>query len=369
MKNSPVFFSDLRSTFKRTMLDKVDELLQEVEIAKKIKVNDLVAIKLHFGEKGNTAFVRSIFIRRIVDTVRECGGKPFLTDTNTLYTGTREESISHITTAIQNGFDYSVVDAPVIIAGGIRGNASVTVRIDKPIYREVSIAHDIFAADAIIGVGHFTGHELSGFGGALKNLAMGCSSRGGKLKQHSSVAPKVKARRCTGCETCIACCPQGAISMFNEKTRIDPQQCVGCAECLSVCREGAIQVQWNNDAALFQKKMAEYAYGALVGKREKSIFLNFLTQVSPTCDCYDHSDAPIVGDIGILSSCDPVAIDKASVDLVNAQSGNEGSRLNTHLGPGEDKFRAIYPQIDWGVQLRYAEEIGLGSRKYDLIPI
>ena len=174
MKNSQVFFSDLRSTFKRTILDKVDGLLQEVEIAKKIKVNDLVAIKLHFGEKGNTAFVRPIFIRRIVDTVRECGGKPFLTDTNTLYRGTREESISHITTAIQNGFDYSAVDAPVIISGGIRGNASVTVRIDKPIYREVNIAHDIFTADAIIGVGHFTGHELSGFGGTLKNLAMGC---------------------------------------------------------------------------------------------------------------------------------------------------------------------------------------------------
>ncbi len=369
MKNSQVFFSNLRSTFKRTLLDKVDELLQKVKIGEKITVNDLMAIKLHFGERGNTAFVRPIFIRRIVDTARTCGGKPFLTDTNTLYTGTREESISHITTAIQNGFDYSIVGAPLIIADGIRGNASVTVRIDKPIYREVSIAHDIFNADAIIGVGHFTGHELSGFAGALKNLAMGCSSRGGKLKQHSSVAPKVKVARCTGCETCIACCPPGAIAILNGKARIDPQGCVGCGECLSVCPEGAVKVQWDNDAALFQKKMAEYAYGALVGKRKKSIFLNFLTQVTPVCDCTGHSDAPIVGDIGILASCDPVAIDQASVDLVNAQRGNEKSTLNTHLGPGEDKFRALYPQIDWGVQLQYGEKIGLGSRKYELIPI
>ena len=369
MKPPPVYFSDLRSNTKSTILDKVGKLLKRGGIDDKIESNDLVAIKLHFGETGNTAFVRPIFIRRIAETVRSYGGKPFLTDTNTLYRGAREESISHITTAIQNGFDYSVVGVPIIIAGGIRGNASVSVRIDKPIYREVSIAHDIFSADALIGVGHFTGHELSGVGGALKNIAMGCSSRGGKLKQHSSVAPKVKGPRCTGCETCIEWCPQGAITLLNEKARIDSGKCIGCGECLSVCPEGAIQVQWDNDTALFQKKMAEYAYGALVGKRKKSIFLNFLTQVSPACDCYGHSDAPIVADIGILCSCDPVAIDQASVDLVNAQPGNEKSRLVTNLGPGEDKFRALYPQIDWEVQLEYAEKIGLGSRKYDLLAI
>jgi uncharacterized Fe-S center protein len=369
MKKSPVFFSDLRGDAKKTVLDKVRALLEGVEIGNKIKANDLVAIKLHFGERGNTGFVRPVFVRRIVDTVRACEGKPFLTDTNTLYPGTRAESISHITTAIQNGFEYSVVDAPIIIAGGIRGTASVKVRIDKPIYPEVSIAHDIFVADSIIGVAHFTGHGLSGFGGALKNLAMGCSSREGKLKQHSSVAPKVKARRCTGCEICTRWCPPSAISMVNGKARIDPQRCIGCGECLSVCSEGAIRVQWDSDAVLFQKKMAEYGYGALVGKREKSIFLNFLTQVSPECDCLGHSDAPIVGDVGILSSLDPVAIDQASIDLVNKQPGNKGSRLEAHLGPGEDKFRAIYPDIDWEIQLEYAEEIGLGSRKYDLRPI
>jgi len=369
MKKSPVFFSDLRSDTKRTVLDKVGELLQRVNIGDKIKANDLVAIKLHFGERGGTAFVRPIFIRRIVNMVSPCGAKPFLTDTNTLYPGTRAESISHITTAIQNGFDYSTVDAPVIIADGIRGSASVKVRIDKPIYSEVNIARDIFTADSIIGVAHFTGHELSGVGGALKNLAMGCSSREGKLKQHSSVAPRIKTARCTGCGTCIEWCPHGAISILNDKARIDPQPCIGCGECLSVCPEGAVKVQWDSNAVLFQEKMAEYGYGALLGKREKSVFLNFLTQVSPACDCYGHSDAPIVGDSGMLSSCDPVAIDQASIDLVNQQAGNKTSRLKDHLEPGEDKFRALYPQIDWEVQLRYAEEIGLGWRKYDLLPI
>ncbi|MCK5552176.1 MAG: DUF362 domain-containing protein, partial [Deltaproteobacteria bacterium] len=258
MKKSPVFFSNLRSDTKRTVLDKVGELLEGVEIGNKIKANDLVAIKLHFGERGNTAFVRPIFIRRIVNTVKTIGGKPFLTDTNTLYPGTRAESISHITTAIENGFDYSTVAAPIIIADGIRGSASVKVRIDKPIYPEVSIAREIFTADCIIGVVHFTGHELSGVGGALKNLAMGCSSREGKLKQHSSVAPRVKTARCTGCGTCIGWCPHGAISILNDKARIDPQPCIGCGECLSVCPEGGVQVRWDNNAVLFQKKMAEY---------------------------------------------------------------------------------------------------------------
>jgi uncharacterized Fe-S center protein len=369
MKPSPVFFFDLRSDSKRTTLDELSQLLREVGIENKIKANDLVAIKLHFGERGNTGFVRPIFIRRIVDTVKACGGTPFLTDTNTLYPGSRRESVSHITTAIQNGFGYSVVDAPIIIADGVRGNASVRMRVDKPIYPEVSIARGIFAADSIVGVAHFTGHELSGFGGALKNLAMGCSSREGKLKQHSSLAPSVKAKRCTGCASCTEWCPEDAIAIVMEKARIDPEKCVGCGQCLSICPEGAVRVQWDHDAALFQRKMAEYAYGALVGKREESVFLNFLTRVSPACDCSGHSGAPIVGDIGILSSCDPVAIDQASVDLVNEQPGNEGSRLKAHLGPGEDKFRGIYPHVDWGIQLQYAAEIGLGSTRYDLLPI
>jgi uncharacterized Fe-S center protein len=344
----------------------------------KIRERDLVAIKLHFGEKGNTAYIRPIFIRRVVDRVKQHKGKPFLTDTNTLYIGTRSEAVSHLTTAFENGFTESVVNAPILIADGLRGNSAVKVRIDKPIFKTVSIAREIYMTDALITVTHFKGHELSGFGGALKNLGMGCSSREGKLSQHSNISPQVKRKTCTGCETCLSWCPQSAISMASSGSGtgekcpiaiIDSKKCIGCGECILACPSGAIQIQWNESIPIFQKKMVEHAYGALQKKKGKVLFLNFLTQVSPACDCYGYSDTPIVNDIGILSSEDPVAIDQASVDLVNGETGNRSSKLPRAWESGEDKFRAIYPEVDWNVQLAYAEEIGMGTREYELIKI
>jgi len=375
---SQVFFSDLRVQSGKTILDKLDTLLDRVNLRDKIHENDLVAIKLHFGEKGNTAFVRPLFLGRVVDRVKEFKGKPFLTDTSTLYVGTRSEAVSHLTTALENGFDFSVVRAPLIISGGLRGSSSVKVRIDKPLFKTVSIAHDIHMADALIAVTHFKGHELSGFGGVLKNLGMGCASREGKLSQHSGISPKVKAKDCKGCELCLPGCPGQAISMVTQDQKsgghrrvahIDPETCIGCGECILTCAAGAIQVQWNNDIPLFQKKMVEHACGAIHRKKGKALYLNFLTQISPYCDCYNYSDAPIVKDIGVLSSEDPVAIDQASVDLVNAEMGNRDSKLQKHWEPGEDKFRALYPKVDWTVQLAYAEEIGMGTREYELIKI
>jgi uncharacterized Fe-S center protein len=344
----------------------------------KVQERDLVAIKLHFGEKGNTAFVRPIFLKRIVEEVKRCKGKPFLTDANTLYVGTRSEAISHLTTARENGFDFSVVDAPVVIADGLRGNSAVKVRIDKPIFKTVSIAHDIYMADALIAVTHFKGHELSGFGGTLKNLGMGCASREGKLSQHSDISPKVTSKDCTACESCLPRCPRQAISIVDQTARdgsrrrvarIDPQKCIGCGECILTCPPEAIQIQWNRDIPRFQKKMVEYAYGAIENKKGKTLYLNFLTQISPYCDCYGYSDTPIVRDIGILSSEDPVAIEQASVDLVNREAGNRDSKLPKNWEPGEDKFRALYPQVDWTIQLAYAEELGMGTREYELIKI
>jgi uncharacterized protein len=375
---SLVFFSDLKVESGKTLLDKLDILLDRADLKGKIKEKDLTAIKLHFGEKGNTAFVRPIFLRRIVDRVKELKGKPFLTDTNTLYTGTRSEAVSHLTTASENGFTESVVNAPILIADGLRGNSAIKVRIDKPIFKTVSIAREIYMADALIGVTHFKGHELSGFGGALKNLGMGCSSREGKLSQHSNISPKVKGKTCKGCERCLGWCAQEAISMRPPQSGvetkqsiafIDPKKCVGCGECILTCPSGAIQIQWNESIPIFQKKMVEHAYGAVQKKKGKVLFLNFLTQVSPACDCYGYSDTPIVNDIGILSSEDPVAIDQASVDLVNGEAGNRSSKLSKNWNPGEDKFRAVYPEVDWSIQLTYAEEIGLGTREYELIRI
>jgi len=236
---SDVFFSDLKVGSGKTLFDKLDTLLDRADLKGKIREKDLVAIKLHFGEKGNTAFVRPIFLRRIVDRVKQYKGKPFLTDTNTLYTGARSEAVSHLATAFQHGFTESVVNAPILIADGLRGNNAVKVRIDKPLFKTVSIAREIDMADALMTVTHFKGHELSGFGGALKNLGMGCASREGKLSQHSNISPQVKGKACKGCERCLVWCAQQAISMLSPQSgvetkqsiaSIDPKKCVGCGE-------------------------------------------------------------------------------------------------------------------------------------------
>ncbi len=375
---STVFFSDLKVESGRTLLDKLDILLDRADLKGKVKEKDLVAIKLHFGEKGNTAYVRPIFLRRVVDRVKHYKGKPFLTDTNTLYVGTRSEAVSHLATAVENGFTESSVNAPILIADGLRGNSAVKVRIDKRLFKTVSIAREIYMADGLIAVTHFKGHELSGFGGALKNLGMGCASREGKLSQHSNISPQVNEKACKGCKTCLSWCAQEAILMRPPPPRvetkrtiafIDPKKCVGCGECILTCSSGAIQIQMNESIPIFQKKMVEYAYGVTQKKKGKTLYLNFLTQISPACDCYGYSDTPIVNDIGILSSEDPVAIDQASVDLVNRQEGNRSSKLPGAWKPGEDKFRAIYPKVDWNIQLDYAEEMGLGTRKYELVKI
>jgi hypothetical protein len=372
-----VYFANLAAGGK-TILDKLNILLDRTDLKGKIREKDLVAIKLHFGEVGNTAFVRPIFLRRVVERVKEWQGKPFLTDTNTLYRGMRQEAISHLTTAYQHGFAYSVIDAPILIADGLRGNSAVNVRIDKPLFKTVSVARDIHMADVLIGVTHFKGHELSGFGGTLKNLGMGCASREGKLSQHSNISPQVKEKTCNGCKRCLTSCAYDAILMKSlepgvEKkstvASIDPKKCVGCGECILTCPTGAVQIQWNKTISLFQKKMVEYAYGAIHQKKGKALYLNFLTQVSPACDCYGYSDTPIVNDIGILASEDPVAIDQASVDLVNQQSGSHASKLPKNWENGEDKFRALYPEVDWSIQLSYGEEIGLGRRDYELIKV
>jgi uncharacterized Fe-S center protein len=374
---SIVFFADMKLGPEKSLSDKMEMLLDRSDLKGKIREKDFVAIKLHFGEKGATGFVKPVFLRKIVDRVKQYNGRPFLTDTNTLYQGERQEATSHMALALKNGFTYPAVDAPIVIADGLRGNSAVKVRIDKPIFKTVSIAHEIYMADALICATHFTGHELSGFAGVLKNLGMGCSSREGKLSQHSNISPKVKMKKCKGCELCFGCCPQGAIStgphpvekIEKKVAFIDPEKCIGCGECILSCPTGAIKVQWNETAPIFQKKMVEYAYGAVQNKKRKALYLNFLTQVSPSCDCKSYSDTPMINDIGILSSGDPVAIDQASVDLVNGETGNRSSKLPKNWNPGEDKFHALYPEVDWSIQLAYGEEIGLGNRDYELIKI
>jgi uncharacterized Fe-S center protein len=351
--SATVWFTDLSARPGEGLLDKTGKLLDAAGIASVVKKRALVAVKLHFGEPGNTSFVRPVFIQRIVEKVKEAGGKPFLADTNTLYLGRRSNTVDHLRSAIRNGFAYSVVEAPVVIADGLRGEYSIPVPIEGEIFREVEIGGEIVHADALLAVTHFKGHELSGFGGTIKNLGMGCASRRGKLSQHSSVAPCVAPDGCTACGTCVVHCPPGAIAVVEGKAVIDEEKCIGCADCIVLCPERTIRVDWNEAAGTVQTKMAEHALGAVKGKEGALLFVSFVTDVSPHCDCYGHNDLPVSPDVGILASTDPVALDQACIDLVTRSCG-------------KDPFREVHREVDWQIQLAHAEKIGLGSRSYRL---
>jgi len=368
---SQVFFSDLRASRDRNLFDKLRVLLDKLPLREVIAENDLVAIKMHFGEQGCTAFVPPIYLRIIVEKVREHRGRPFLTDVNSLYLGPRADAVSHHLLAMEHGFVYPVVKAPVIIAGGLRGNSGQKILVKLKHYQEVEIAHEIMQADALISVAHFKGHELTGFGGTIKNLGMGCATRRAKLSQHSTVKPEIQQDICTGCGSCLRWCNFRALTLspVSNKASIDQGLCVGCVECLLSCPEKAIKLNWNESSIGVQEKMVEHLYGLLKNKGKKVLYLNFLTRISPVCDCYSFTDSPIVKDLGILASTDPIAIDQASVDLVNQAEGNRDSQLGMMVEAGRDKFRALYPDIDWSIQLSYGEQLGLGRRQYELIRI
>ncbi|MCK5096657.1 MAG: DUF362 domain-containing protein, partial [Desulfobacteraceae bacterium] len=315
---SKVYFIDFRATSRESIVDKLARLCDIAGIKDVLHKENLAAVKIHFGEKGNTAFIRPPYIRKIIKCIKETGATPFLTDANTLYAGSRSDSISHITTAIANGFSYSSMDAtPIIIADGLRGKTEAKIKIDRKNCSHVYIGSEIANADALVSVAHFKGHELAGFGGTLKNLGMGCASRKGKLVQHSSVSPKVKKKNCIGCLECINHCPVDAIELIEEKAHIDSKKCIGCGECIVRCSSDAVQIRWNQNIPIFLEKMVEYTEGVLKGKKNKSFYINIVADITPKCDCLPFNDYPIVRDIGILASKDPVAIDQASVDLVN----------------------------------------------------
>ena len=365
----PVYFADARAKSPKTSsIAKLERLIERLGLEKLLKSDDLAAIKIHFGELGNDAFVSPIFARVVADAIRKTGAKPFFADTNTLYTGSRSNAIDHYETAIRHGFDFSVCGAPVIIADGLRSGNWREVSIDKKWFRTVKIAGDFVEADALIAVSHFKGHEMAGFGGAIKNLAMGCASSAGKQDQHS-VRFFVKAQKCVGCMTCAAVCPAKAVSPFEGKAIIDKAKCIGCGECASRCPTKAITMDWEVEIEEFTQKLVEYAYGAVKGKEGKRAFISFVTKVVPDCDCASWSDLPIVPDIGILVSTDPVAIDQAAYDLVKAAPPSSGSAIDGKAGPGDDKFGPLHPGTRPLVQLEYGEAIGLGSRDYELVRI
>ncbi|MBI5550514.1 MAG: DUF362 domain-containing protein [Desulfobacterales bacterium] len=365
--SSTVFFIDFRADVQTNMMAKLTRLVSQAGLENVVRPRDLVAVKLHFGEMGNAAFIRPIYLRTLVTAIKQASGVPFLTDANTLYAGTRSDAPHHLTTAIQNGFAYAVVDAPLVIADGLRGNSEAAVAVNGgQHFQQAFIGREIMAADALISVAHFKGHELSGFGGTLKNVGMGSASRKGKLAMHSTVAPQVKAENCIGCGECVEHCSQHALALADEKAVIDPQRCIGCGECILMCSNKAIEIAWDQEIPRFLEGMMEYAAAVIQAKPGKSLFVNFITDVSPACDCYAANDAPIVKNIGILASIDPVAIDQASADLVNAEPALANGVLTKNTAPGEDKFKALYPEVDWALQLAYAEKLGLGTRQYEL---
>ena len=362
-----VYFTDMRTGHRENLFVKLERLLDIAGLDDIVKGGDLTALKVHFGEKGGHAYIRPTFLRRIADRARALGGKPFLTDSCTLYPGERKEAASALVCGIENGFDYAVAGAPLVMCDGLRGHSARRIPVSGEVLKEVDIALGILEADALIVVSHFKCHELTGFGGAIKHLGMGCSSREGKMEQHSNVAPRVAEKYCTACAACLKVCVHNAIRFIEGKAAIDEDKCVGCGRCISVCEETAIRIQWNEAPSLVMKKMAEYARGALFGKKGKALFVNFITQVSPACDCYGHSDAPIVPDLGIVAGTDPVAVDQACADLVNGASGLPDTAMATGHEAGGDKFRGVHPEIPWETQLEHGEKIGLGSRRYELV--
>lgn len=365
---STVWYVPMRTQRKKSLIQRVGIALERSGLAAVINEGDKVAIKVHFGEQGNTAFVSPIYVREVVRLVKEAGGKPFLTDANTLYSGMRDNAVDHLECAIHNGFSYATVEAPLIIADGLDSRDGVDIPLEgMKHFDSVRIGSAAVHADAMIVISHVKGHGEAGFGGAFKNIGMGLGTRSAKQRMHSDVKPHVDQSKCTSCKRCINWCPVHCIETdSNHKGRafICQDDCIGCGECVAACAYGAIKINWENDPADFQEKIVEHAFGALKGKEDKTIYLNFLMNITPECDCWSFSDAAIVPDIGVLASRDIVAIEQASFDKVTEATGNPHT-CGAGMEAGTDKFQAMH-NIDVRMTMDYAESLGMGTRSYVL---
>ncbi|MCK9595369.1 MAG: DUF362 domain-containing protein [Candidatus Omnitrophica bacterium] len=352
---SKVYFIPVdNSTKQEEAVLRLEVLLKKSGFLDLIASGDKVAVKLHFGEQGNTGYVRPEYLRVICDQVKDRNALVFLADTNTLYRGKRTNSKDHLKLAYSHGFIPDKVNAEVLIPDDTRKEQVQDVVIDQKFIKTAKIARIFWDADVIIGVAHFKGHIMTGFGGALKNLGMGCATREGKLAQHSDVSPFVIASNCVGCKACEKACPAQAVVIKNKKSIINSAKCIGCASCIAACKYNAIEINWEAGGRDIQQKMIEHAKAVLENKKDKEVFINFCLKITQECDCLAQDDPRIAPDVGILVSTDPVSIDKASFDLVNAAAG-------------KDVFKQAHPNRDGMIQLNYARELGLGSLDYDLI--
>ncbi len=374
MEKSAVYFTDLRVIVGTSLLDKLKKLLQKAGIGEIDFDGKLTAIKINFGEPGNLAYLRPNYAKAVADLVKELGGVPFLTDCNTLYVGRRKNALEHLEAAYENGFSPFSTGCHVLIADGLKGTDDVSVPVEGgTMVKEAKIGRAIMDADVFLSLNHFKGHELTGFGGAIKNIGMGCGSRAGKMEQHKSGKPTVDQALCRGCGLCAKLCAQAAISYDSaRKASIDHDRCVGCGRCIGVCNFDAIAN--HNDSANDDLcvKMAEYTKAVLAGRPH--FHINLVIDVSPYCDCHAENDLPILPDVGMFASFDPVALDQACVDACNRAEPIPGSRLTDLCSAAgfhdrHDHFHNSMPETNWETTLAHAEKIGIGSRQYELITV
>ncbi|GHU66215.1 4Fe-4S ferredoxin [Spirochaetia bacterium] len=375
MSASKVYFTDMRCKVGESLLVKLDRLISKAGIGKIDFNQKYVAIKIHFGEPGNLAFLRPNFAKVVADHIKSLGGKPFLTDCNTLYVGRRNNALVHMDAAFENGYSPLATGVQNIIADGLKGTDDVDVPVKGGTYITVAhIGRAIMDADIVVSLNHFKGHEGTGFGGAIKNIGMGSGSRAGKMAMHNDGKPEVDQNVCTGCKACTKYCNENAIEFGeNKKAKINHKKCVGCGRCIGGCNFNAISNENGSSNEALNCKMAEYAKAVLDGR--PNFHINIINQVSPYCDCHGESDAPVVADIGIFASFDPIALDKACIDAVNAAPGIQtsilGDRDHKHKDANghSDHFKDIHPTTDWRSQIEHAEKIGLGSGTYELVTV
>lgn len=332
-----------------------DRLFAAAGFGDLFRPEESVAVKLHFGEGDNPTYLKASIARTLIARIKAAGGRPFLTDSNTLYRGSRTNAIDHLTLAYDHGFTPEAVGAPVIIADGLLGTDQVSVPIKGKHYQEVPVSAAGHHARALIAITHVTGHIAAGYAGSIKNIAMGLSSRAGKLSQHSDMVPDVSEGRCVACGTCAERCPTDAITV-KDIAEIDEKKCIGCGECLAVCPNDAITFSWSESSEGLQEKMAEHALAVVTRKPGRIGFLNYIYDVTKGCDCFDTPQEPVLKSLAVLASTDCVAIDKATVDLMDQ---------HTH----GDFFRKLYPHIRHDIQFTHGESIGLGSTAYDLVTV